>query len=205
VVKIIDWGLARCLRDPDTAEVAVDAEDLASEKGSLIGTADYIAPEQALDPTLVDIRADIYSLGCALYFLLTGKPPFPGPSLMQKLMQHQEAPVPSVRGVRPDVPEELDQIVQKMMAKQPEERFQIPLLLVTPLRRFCPGALGTAGSVIRPSAGTATGPGSRPGSVPNLAPPSSAALPRPASSGALPRPTSSPNLPRPGGTGPTKR
>src|SRR5262249_1428618 len=78
LVKTLDWGLARCLRDPHRAEAEggpappapgpLDPDDLDSEKGRLIGTADYIAPEQARDPTLVDIRADIYSLGCTLYF-----------------------------------------------------------------------------------------------------------------------------------------
>jgi serine/threonine protein kinase len=201
VVKIIDWGLARCLRDPATAvETDPFGPDLDAEKGRLIGTADYIAPEQAQDPTLVDIRADIYSLGCTLYFLLTGSPPFRGMSLMQKLVQHQEEPPPSVRAVRSDIPEELDCLIQKMMAKPPEDRFQIPLLLVTPLRRFCPGALGGTGSLLRPSGGS--GPVSRPGSVPVLAPPSSAAMPRPASSNNIPRPNGSQGGLRPGGPGP---
>src|SRR5262249_32266506 len=124
--------------------------DLEQEKGQLIGTADYIAPEQARDPTLVDIRGDIYSLGCTLYYLLVGRPAFPGASLMHKLMQHQEAEPPSVRAARPDVPEELDLAVQKMMAKQPEDRFQIPLLVVSALRRFCPSAAAVPGSMIRP-------------------------------------------------------
>src|SRR5262249_23242294 len=66
VLKIIDWGLARCLRQPDETQYYIPDEDLEHEKGQLIGTADYIAPEQARDPTLVDIRGDIYSLGCTL-------------------------------------------------------------------------------------------------------------------------------------------
>jgi serine/threonine-protein kinase len=203
VVKVIDWGLARCLRDP--AEVAAEVESGQTRKGILIGTADYIAPEQARDACLVDIRGDIYSLGCSLYFLLTGRPPFAGGSLMQKLLQHQEAEPPSVRQLRPDVPEELDGILRKMLAKHPDDRFQIPLLVVAPLRRFCPGALGLAGSLIRPASGINLG---GPGSSPVLRPPSSSSLARPASSTNLPRPPGAPgssiHLPRPGSNGPGK-
>jgi serine/threonine-protein kinase len=190
VVKIIDWGLARCCGE---SAAALNGEDMDAEKGTLVGTADYIAPEQARDPTVVDIRADIYSLGCTLYYLLVGQPPFPGNSLMHKLLQHQEADPPSVSSQRAEVSPELDGILQKMLAKEPEDRYQIPLLLVAPLRRFCPGG---AGSSLRPG-------GSRPGSAPNLAPPSSSALSRPSSAPVLPRPTPGTvlNLPRPGGLG----
>ena len=100
--------------------------DLDAEKGLLIGTADYIAPEQAQDATLVDTRADIYSLGCVLYFLLTGRPPFAGPSLIQKLLQHQEEPPPPVKAVRPDVPDELNAVVLRMMAKDPASASRFP-------------------------------------------------------------------------------
>src|SRR5260370_9546240 len=104
----------------------------------LIGTADFVAPEQASAPTLVDTRADIYSLGCTLYFLLTGRPPFGGTTLMQKLLLHQEAAPTPLRELRPDVPEELEAIVDRLLAKNPSDRFQIPLLVRCPLRRFCP-------------------------------------------------------------------
>ena len=139
MVKILDWGLAR-LRPDAGASGGPSALDMDTEKGMLIGTVDYIAPEQARDPCLVDIRADIYSLGCTLYFLLTGQPPFRGNSLMQKLLQHQDAERPQVRDLRPDVPEELATVVQRMMAKRPEDRDQIPLLVVAPLRRYVNGS-----------------------------------------------------------------
>jgi eukaryotic-like serine/threonine-protein kinase len=141
VVKILDWGLAR-VRPDAGGSTDVTGLDLDAEKGLLIGTADYIAPEQARDPCLVDIRADIYSLGCTLFFLLAGRPPFPGSSLMQKLLQHQEAERPQLREVRPDVPEELSGVVQRMMARCPEDRYAIPLLAAGALRHF---AASTAG------------------------------------------------------------
>jgi serine/threonine-protein kinase len=143
VVKILDWGLARLQPKPGEQGGATNGDLDDAEKGELIGTADYIAPEQAQDASLVDIRADIYSLGCTFYFLLAGRPVFPGNSLMQKILQHQEAPAPSVRQVRPEVPEEIDSLIQKMLAKRPEDRIQIPLLVVVPLRRFIPGASGS--------------------------------------------------------------
>ncbi|MGH7173874.1 MAG: serine/threonine-protein kinase [Gemmataceae bacterium] len=145
VVKILDWGLARVRADAGgSADLA--GMDLDTEKGLLIGTADYIAPEQARDPCLVDIRADIYSLGCTLYFLLAGQPPFPGVSLMQKLLQHQDADRPQLHTVRPDVPEELAVVVQRMMARRPEERYAIPLLVAGALRQFAAGATGRPAS-----------------------------------------------------------
>ena len=140
LIKILDWGLARLKRSAD--EAAETALDHDAEKGLLIGTADYIAPEQAQDATLVDVRADIYSLGCVFYYLLTGEPPFPAPSLMQKLMRHQEEPAPSVQARRPDVSDELNAVLLRMMEKQPEKRFQIPLLAAAALRRFCTGNVG---------------------------------------------------------------
>jgi serine/threonine-protein kinase len=162
VVKILDWGLAR-LR-PDAGVPADPAElDRDAERGVLVGTADYIAPEQARDPCLVDIRADIYSLGCTLYFLLTGQPPFGGNSLMQKLLQHQEAERPQVRDFRPDVPEDLAALIQRMMARQPEERVAIPLLVAAALRRHING------SGLVPLVSAASAP-MRPGSSPRLPP-----------------------------------
>ena len=139
VVKILDWGLARMRLDPGSAADAASL-DMDAEKGTLIGTADYIAPEQARDPCLVDIRADVYSLGCTLYFLLAGQPPFHGGSLMQKLLQHQDAERPQLREVRPEVPEEVAAVVQRMMARRPEDRFAIPLLAAGALRPFAAAA-----------------------------------------------------------------
>lgn len=196
VVKIIDWGLARCLRDAnaDGSDPELSTEELEREKGSLVGTADYISPEQAQNPTLVDIRGDIYSLGCSMYYLMTGRPPFEGTSLIQKLIQHQEAPPPSLRASRPEAPEELDVLLQKMMAKSPAERPQIPLLVVTPLRRFCMSLVPAGGNSsmcgLRPSSSLTL---NRPGGV---APGTALNLPRPQTHGTLARPSTSTDLPR---------
>lgn len=158
LVKVLDWGLARLLPKPGERSWA-DAE-LDPERGLLMGTADYIAPEQAQDASLVDTRGDIYSLGCSLYFLLTGHPPFPGGSIPQKILRHLEAePVP-VQKLRPDVPAELANAVARMMAKNPDKRQQIPLLVVADLRPFCALSCGSnhgtlrtnhgSGSILRP-------------------------------------------------------
>ena len=118
-VKILDFGLARF-----ASEVASQA-GLTAE-GMVLGSADYIAPEQIDDPHAADIRADIYSLGCTLYFLLAGRPPFPDGSLIQKLMAHSEKTPRPLAEIRADVPPELAQVVERMMAKDPARRFQTP-------------------------------------------------------------------------------
>jgi hypothetical protein len=107
--------------------------------GALMGTADYIAPEQALTPQAADTRADVYSLGCTLYHLLTGRPPFPGASVARKLLDHQQAPVPSVREARPELPPALDAVVQRMLQKQPGDRYQTPALAAVAIAPFCEG------------------------------------------------------------------
>jgi serine/threonine-protein kinase len=121
LIKILDLGLARF---DDTFE---DTDPLTiSGQGGIRGSADYLAPEQAVDFHTADIRADIYSLGCTLFFLLTGQPPFEGGSLAQKLMKHQKANPPILDKVRPGLPRRLGAIVYRMMAKNPADRFQTP-------------------------------------------------------------------------------
>src|SRR5262249_35646423 len=115
-------GLAR-LRHPEDEG---DSASALTQEGAVMGTLDYIAPEQALDSHSVDIRADLYSLGCTLYFLLTGKGPFPGGTAAEKLLKHQvHEPVP-VEQLRPDVPPAVAAAVRRLMAKRPAERYQTP-------------------------------------------------------------------------------
>src|SRR5262249_51509876 len=101
------------------------------------GTPEYMAPEQALDFHAADTRADIYSLGCTLFFLLAGRPPFPGGSLAEKLMKHQQAE-PPIAGLRADLPAGLEAVLRQMLAKQPADRFQTPAAVVDALIPFGP-------------------------------------------------------------------
>ena len=119
VVKILDLGLARFFHDDD---------DLLTKKydESVLGTADYLAPEQAIDSHGVDGRADIYSLGATFYFLLTGNPPYVEGTVAQKLIWHQSRDPKPVRDYRPEVPEGIVTILAKMMAKRPQDRYQTP-------------------------------------------------------------------------------
>ncbi len=116
VVKVLDLGLARFTGE-DRASLTVQYDE------NVLGTADYLAPEQALDSHGVDARADIYSLGCSLYFLLAGHPPFPDGTLPQRLMAHQKQQPPPIRNDRPDVPQDLVDICSKMMAKRSADRY----------------------------------------------------------------------------------
>jgi eukaryotic-like serine/threonine-protein kinase len=119
VVKILDLGLARFFNDD---------EDMLTKKydESVLGTADYLAPEQAIDSHTVDGRADIYSLGATFYFLLTGNPPYAEGTVAQKLLWHQTRTPKPIREVRSEVPADVAAILQKMMAKKPEDRYQTP-------------------------------------------------------------------------------
>jgi serine/threonine protein kinase len=123
-VKLLDLGVARMLQIGGQAP----GESLSTltQAGSVIGTADYIAPEQLEDPHRADGRADLYSLGCTFYFLLTGQVPFPGGSLISKLdKQRWQVPTP-VEAVRPDIPAGVAAVVRKLLAKRPADRYQSP-------------------------------------------------------------------------------
>lgn len=118
VVKILDLGLARFFEEQENESLTIAHEE------KVLGTADYLAPEQALDSHKVDLRADIYSLGCTIYFLLTGHPPFTEGTLTQRLMCHQTKEPPPIENDRPDAPQSLMVMIRKMMAKNPDGRFQ---------------------------------------------------------------------------------
>ena len=147
--KLVDMGLARRFeRDADTG---------LTQTGMTLGTFDYISPEQARDPRDVDVRGDLYSLGCTLFFMLSGRPPFPDGTVLQKLIQHREEPPPDVRLSSPGVPDELAVILIKLMAKDRERRYQTPDQLVRDL-------LGVAGALglVLPASGVSPWPSPAP-------------------------------------------
>jgi serine/threonine protein kinase len=128
VIKVLDMGLARL-----QWTMGDEGSRTVLKEGAVMGTPDYMAPEQAVRPHEVDIRADLYSLGCTFYLLLTGQAPFPGGSLAEKLLKHQsEEPVP-VERLRPEVSPEVAAVVHRLMAKRPEQRYQSPAELIAAL------------------------------------------------------------------------
>ena len=140
-VKILDMGLARLVEGIDDDKPPTEYTPL-TRAGALLGTPDFIAPEQARDARTVDIRADIYSLGCTFYYVLTGKAPFPGGSDVQKLIRHQsEKPFP-IEDLRPGVPSDVARILGRMLEKRPDDRYTTPQQLADALAAVL--VLGTA-------------------------------------------------------------
>lgn len=129
-VRVLDLGLARFAADGQAQQTQLTGT------GELLGTVDYMAPEQALSTRQADARSDIYSLGCTLAYLLTRQPPFSGESVLKRLMAHRDTPVPSLCDMRHDVPAAVNQIFQKMIAKQPAERYQSMRELLIDLKPF---------------------------------------------------------------------
>jgi eukaryotic-like serine/threonine-protein kinase len=124
-VKILDIGLAREFFDENSPDMLEKAE--LTGEGVLLGTPDYLAPEQARDPRSIDVRADIYSLGCTLYHLLSGQPPFPDKNILNQMIRHAtETPKP-LTDFNAAIPEGLSQIVAWMIAKQPTQRYPTPV------------------------------------------------------------------------------
>ncbi len=116
VVKILDLGLA-LFADEAQASLTIDFND------KVLGTADYLAPEQALNSHKVDHRADLYGLGCTMYFMLTGHPPFPEGTIAQRIAKHQKEMPKEIRKIRPECPGELEGICWKLMQKDPKFRY----------------------------------------------------------------------------------
>jgi serine/threonine-protein kinase len=134
-VKILDFGLAR-LQEAEDAGRAGSGTILAPPN-TVLGTPDYLSPEQCRDIHAVDVRSDLYSLGCTFYYILTGKVPFPGGTSLEKVLrQGTEQPAP-VESHRPQLPAAVAGIVRKLMAKDPAARFQAPAELAEALAPFC--------------------------------------------------------------------
>jgi len=158
--KILDLGLAMATDEPPPLDVRV-----AGGKGYILGTMDYIAPEQARHATAIDHRADLYALGCTLYFALTGTPPFPGGSKQDKIRWQRLAEPISVRELNPAVPAALADLTHRLMAKDPrhrpgsaqqvrEELLAIPLTPSTPITLPAWSAQETVDMFVGHSAGT---------------------------------------------------
>ncbi|MBI1913512.1 MAG: protein kinase [Planctomycetes bacterium] len=152
LIKILDLGLARLRESP--LQGADEANPL-TPMGVMMGTPDFMAPEQAEDSRAVDIRADLYALGGTLYQLLSGSVPFPGGTLVQKLQRHfHEIPIPLTRW-RPDVPEPLSAVVARMMAKRPDQRYQTPAEVAAALKPFSSSVLPSLAPPTHPKPGPA--------------------------------------------------
>jgi eukaryotic-like serine/threonine-protein kinase len=135
IVKILDIGLARELFD-ESAPVTPEDETALTAEGVLLGTPDYLAPEQARDPRRSDIRADIYSVGCVLYQMLTGRTPFPDRNLFNQIVRHATEQPQPLRAFNAAIPEGLEQIVAWMMTKLPEKRYPTPARAAAALEVF---------------------------------------------------------------------
>ncbi|WP_166820134.1 protein kinase domain-containing protein [Thalassoroseus pseudoceratinae] len=171
-VRILDMGLARFFDNEDEESLTVAHDE------KVLGTADYLAPEQALDSHNVDHRADLYSLGCTFYFILTGHPPFREGTLAQRLMAHQtKEPLP-IQNDRVDVPEDLLAIIRRMMAKKVEERHQTAEEIMQDLGRWLFEHGGEAWRLEHPGASDSfSRPSSSKNDLPQVEPPAKPAVP----------------------------
>jgi WD40 repeat protein/tRNA A-37 threonylcarbamoyl transferase component Bud32 len=137
LVKILDFGLAGIAREGESG-------GRLTRTGAVLGTPDYMAPEQANDAGAADVRADIYSLGCTLYELLTGRPPYPGGKAIDKIVGHFTALARPLAELRPGLPAGLAEVVGRMMAKEPADRYQTPAEVARALEPFIQGSSAQA-------------------------------------------------------------
>lgn len=147
-IKVLDFGLVQLAGEPGGQGNAL------TETGLVLGTVDFISPEQALDSRSVDPRSDIYSLGCTLAWLLSGKQVFSGNSVTRILFAHREDPAPQLETLQPAIPTGLNGIFQKMVAKKPEDRFQSMADVIKALIPFTLSEFGEALSNLSPSSET---------------------------------------------------
>jgi serine/threonine protein kinase/FixJ family two-component response regulator len=166
VVKITDLGLARLNATESMAKSSL------TQAGGILGTAEYMPPEQAMDSSAIDHRADIYSLGCTLFFLLAGRPPYIGQSVMAILLKHRDAPIPSLSSVRKDVSPDLDAMIARMLAKSESDRFQSMAEVVAALEMVVSATISTTDSPSHALADSLAGPSTtiaRPGDTSRIA------------------------------------
>jgi serine/threonine protein kinase len=154
-VKILDMGLARVDEGAFNDSKATRVEGL-TRTGQVLGTIDYMAPEQAEDVNAADARSDVYGLGCTLFRFLTGRPPYQADSVLRKLLAHREQAIPDVRDVRPEAPAELADLLQRMLAKLPEDRPANMLQVISLLERI-PAAAPPDHALLEPSPPPPTG------------------------------------------------
>jgi len=140
-VKLTDLGVARAIRDEDFR---------ITRDGTTVGTIDYLAPEQARDSAAADIRSDIYSLGCTLYHMLAGQPPFPDGGLGERIYKHLQVEPTDVRKLNPHVPDGLWSVMRRMLAKRPDDRYQTPAELLEALLRLSAGGAPGAAATPQP-------------------------------------------------------
>jgi serine/threonine protein kinase len=158
-VKILDMGLASMKEAPgEDAPPQQRAGEFVTQENQLLGTFDYMPPEQAEDAHTVDHRADIYSLGCTLYRLITGRLPYAGDTAIKKILAHRESSIPSICKLRPDAPAALDHVLRRMLAKSPEDRQQSMAEVIDELGaclegRSRPSIMPEMGSTIGDSSG----------------------------------------------------
>jgi serine/threonine-protein kinase len=135
IIKLTDFGIAR-LSESSSLAGEDGAGAIVVRDNSVLGTPDYLSPEQARNLHQTDVRSDLYSLGCTIYYLLTGQVPFPGGTTLEKLVRHGVQEPTPVEHLRVDLPEGVVAIVKRLMAKNPDERFQMPAELVEVLMPF---------------------------------------------------------------------
>src|SRR5262245_37684173 len=181
-VKLVDLGLARLMAEPGG-----DDGHRLTQEGFVIGTPDFLAPEQARNPMAVDIRADIYALGGTLYYILTARVPYDGANPTEKLLKHCTDPPPSLMAYRVDAPLPVEHIIHWCMAKRPEDRPQTPLQLAMALQSFCPMAAGVVFS------GPNSGPYPMTAANRPVVPPGMPAYPQPPPFPPMPLPPPDPN------------
>lgn len=147
-VRVLDFGLVRL------KNASACGSDVLTETGFLLGTVDFMSPEQATDSRCVDARSDIYSLGCTLAWLVSGKNVFPGRTMTEVLFAHRDIPAVRLEVLRPDVPEGLNAVFQKMVAKKPQDRFQSMSEVADALQPFVTAPVtGTAPGAVRRESG----------------------------------------------------